>query len=69
MMYITPGSFHWKRSRIATPAPTEDELKRACELINAMSEEQRKAIELWANSRYEDGYDDAANYYEQGQHR
>lgn len=54
MLNIYLSSFHWNLSRINA---TEEQVKAACLIINAMTDVQKEAVELYARSRYEDGED------------
>lgn len=46
--------FHWNPKRIWS---SEEELTWAAEILNQLSPEQIKAVELYGKSRYEEGFD------------
>lgn len=48
-----PSCFHWKlltRKR--------NEVEKACEILNTLTEEQIEAVEFLVSSSYKDGFDD-----------
>lgn len=52
---LHPSSFHWV---MQSDPDTIIKIEKSCEIINKMTQEQKDAIELYAKSKYEDGYGD-----------
>lgn len=54
MFYRT--SFHWNPKRLYDSS--EEDIEKAVTILNTLTPEQIKAVELFGKSRYEEGYDD-----------
>jgi hypothetical protein len=57
MMKIFPNSFHWKLIKEAK----ENNLQVVCDILNALTDEQKEAVELWVTSNCNEAREDEQN--------
>ena len=57
MLTLSPNSFHW-RIQHENRRKGNVVLKKACEILNALTPEQKAAVGLYASSEKMEGYDE-----------
>lgn len=53
-------SFHWNEKRLGV---TQEELEKIKEILDTLTEEQVKAVEIYGRSQYEEGFDAGADNF------
>jgi hypothetical protein len=53
-VHFYPSSFNYRFSNAL-------DIKKSCDILNELTEEQIRAVELYGASRYDDGYNDGYN--------
>jgi hypothetical protein len=56
IIVFSPSDLHFREYK-------KDKCKKALEVLNSLTEEQKAAVELFGDSRYETGRDDEAENY------